>query len=104
MNCTKPKTVEEYLSNLNPTRRIQFDRINRIVKKIAGTNSITQSISYGIVVFKYQNKPLIYFGSFQKHMSLYPPTTKFTEDKPLTDKQITTIVNSLLFRLKSNLF
>ncbi len=89
-------TVADYLNDLTAPRRKQYNRVRKLVIKIAGADAITQSISYGIIAFLYHGKPLIYFGSFKKHMSLFPPTTKFTEEEPLTDKQITTMIKSLL--------
>lgn len=50
--------------------------------------------SINVIVFKYKNKPLIYWFISKAYEFVSTNNKKFTEDKPLTDKQITTIVNS----------
>lgn len=69
-------------------------------------------ISYGIPTFKHKGKPLIYFGAFKDHMSIFPAsdetikaigeelgkfrtskgTLQFTEDRPIPEVIIKQII------------
>ena len=106
-------TVKDYLSNITPPQRDEYERLRSIVNQVAP--SAEESISYGMPTFKVNNKPLIYFGAFKNHMSLFPtpgPTEKFkdklstykvskgtiqfTFDNPLPDTLIKEILTSRL--------
>jgi uncharacterized protein YdhG (YjbR/CyaY superfamily) len=106
-------TVEDYLNNITPPQRAEFEHLRNLVKEVAP--SAEESISYGMPTFKVNGKPLIYFGAFKNHMSLFPtpgPTEKFKEklktykvskgtiqftfDNPLPDALIKEIVLSRL--------
>lgn len=106
-------TVEDYLNNITPQQRDEYTRLKSIVKQVAPTSE--ESISYGMPTFKVNGKPLIYFGAFKNHMSLFPtpgPTEKFkdklasykvskgtiqfTLDNPLPDSLVTDILMSRL--------
>lgn len=106
-------TVKDYLNNITPQQRDEYERVRKIVKQIAP--NADESISYSMPTFKVNNKPLIYFGAFKKHMSLFPtpgPTEKFkdklksykvskgtiqfTFDNPLPDALIKDILISRL--------
>lgn len=106
-------TVEEYLSNITPQQRDEYEHLRALVKQIAPTAE--ESISYGMPTFKVNNKPLIYFGAFKNHMSLFPTpgpterlkdqltnykvskgTIQFTFDNPLSDSLIKDILVSRL--------
>ena len=106
-------TVNDYLSNVSPEQRKEYERLRTIVIKIAPTAE--ESISYGMPTFKINNKPLIYFGAFKNHMSLFPTpgpaerlkdklanykvskgTIQFTHDNTLSDSLIKDILLSRL--------
>ncbi|HEX7484133.1 MAG TPA: DUF1801 domain-containing protein [Candidatus Saccharimonadales bacterium] len=106
-------TVEEYLSKITPPQHDEYKRLRKLVKEIAP--AAEESISYGMPTFKVNGKPLIYFGAFKNHMSLFPtpgPTEKFkdklqpykvskgtiqfTFDNPLPDDLIKEILVSRL--------
>jgi uncharacterized protein YdhG (YjbR/CyaY superfamily) len=108
------KTVQDYLDTIDPQQRREFERLRAIVTEIAP--AATETISYGMPTFKLNGKPLIYFGAFKHHMSLFPTpgpteqlkdqltnykvskgTIQFTFDNPLPDSLIKSIV---LARLK----
>lgn len=107
-------TVQDYLDTIDPQQRREFERLRAIVTEIAP--AATETISYGMPTFKLNGKPLIYFGAFKHHMSLFPTpgpaeqlkeqltnykvskgTIQFTFENPLPDSLIKSIV---LARLK----
>lgn len=103
-------TIEEYLSNLSESQKKEFHRIRKIVKQIVP--DAEETISYGMPTFKYNKRPLLYFGAFKNHMSLFPAsgsvvsamgeklakfhtskgTLKFTQDNPISDDLVKEIV------------
>jgi uncharacterized protein YdhG (YjbR/CyaY superfamily) len=102
-------TVSDYLNNITPDQRKEYERLRTIVKGIA-PNAV-ETISYGMPTFKVNGKPLIYFGAFKHHMSLFPTpgpaeqlkdkltsykvskgTIQFTFDNPLPDSLIKDII------------
>lgn len=104
-------TVAEYLENVTPPQKAEYERIRKIVKQAAP--EAEEVISYGIPTFKYKGKYLIYFGAFKNHMSVFPGaplelkkklkgykllkgTIQFTEEKPLPGSVIKEIVLSRL--------
>lgn len=106
--------VDDYLQGITPAQQAEFQRIRSIVKQ--ATPEAEESVSYGILAFKYSKRPLLYYGAFASHMSIYPTsdtmvqaipelaayrtskgTFRYTKAKPMTDKLISAIVD---FRLK----
>ena len=63
-------TIQDYLAACTPAQKAEYERIKGIVKKYAP--SIDEVISYGIPTFKIEGKPLLYFGAFKDHMSVFP--------------------------------
>lgn len=116
--------VENYLKNISPAQKAQYERIGKIVKKIVPDAEV--SISYGIPTFKYKGKYVLYFAAFKTHMSIYPAfkelleelkdelgtfkitketlqskgTVQFTADNPVPDILIEEIVKRNLRRIK----
>lgn len=96
------KTVNEYMQNATPPQKAEFERIKSIVKKLVP--EAEESISYGIIAFKYKGKYLIYFSVAKDHMSVYPTlgtvkptkgtkgTFRFTQDKPVPEAVVKEIV------------
>jgi uncharacterized protein YdhG (YjbR/CyaY superfamily) len=99
--------VKEYLQNITPHQKAEYERIRKIVLSIAP--DAKETISYGIPTFKYKDTYLIYFGAFKNHMSVFPGapvdlkdklegykmrkgTIQFTEEKPLPDAIIKELV------------
>lgn len=94
--------IDNYLAKLEPEQRTELQRIRTFVKQ--HVPDATEGISYGLPAFKYKAKPLVYFGAFKNHMSLFPTsgptdalkealqrytvtkgTIQFTLDNPLPD-------------------
>jgi uncharacterized protein YdhG (YjbR/CyaY superfamily) len=63
-------TINDYLKNITPEQKAEFERIRKIVHSY--TENVEETISYGIPTFKYNGKHLLYFGAFKNHMSLFP--------------------------------
>lgn len=106
--------LDDYLHKLAPVQKQHFERVRKVVQSLAP--DAEELISYGVPTFKYQGRPLVYFGAFPKHMSIYPAsddmikaipeleafrtgkgTLQFTQDTPLSDGLLHKIV---AFRLK----
>jgi uncharacterized protein YdhG (YjbR/CyaY superfamily) len=103
-------TVDSYLTRITPTQKAEYERIRQIVKQ--AVPEATEYLGYGVPAFKFKGKPLLYFGAFQRHMSLYPAsdemiavvgngldklrtskgTLRFTEDNPIPEPVLREIV------------
>ena len=107
-------TVQNYLEKITPNQRAEFVRIKEIVKQVAP--NVEESISYGMPAFKYKNRPLLYFGVFKDHMSIFPGapveikdklkgyklgkgTVQFTEEKLLPEAIIKEILLSRIAKI-----
>jgi uncharacterized protein YdhG (YjbR/CyaY superfamily) len=94
--------VETYLSNVTAIQRAEYRRIRTLVSQLVP--EFEEVISYAIPTFNYKGKPLLYFGAFKNHMSIFPTpspveairerltdykvskgTIQFTDEKPLPD-------------------
>lgn len=69
MTSTHPTTIDEYIAAFPPDTQIVLNQIRAIIQKTAP--EAEESISYGMPTFKYQGKPLVYFGAFKNHIGLY---------------------------------
>lgn len=102
--------IDEYLSKLESPQRLELERIRMIVHDFVP--GVTETISYGIPVFKFKDKYLIGMDAYEDHMSIFPGsypverlqnnlrqyktskgTIQFTIENPLTEKLIAEIVN-----------
>lgn len=102
-------TIDEYLKNVTPSQKAEFERIRKIVYELVP--DAEEVISYGIPTFKYKGKYVFYFGAFKNHMSVFPGsalagsvkeklegykiakgTIQYTEDKLLPE----TIIKELI--------
>lgn len=86
--------VDEYLKSVTPGQKQALERVRGIVKQMVP--DVEEAISYGMPTFKYKGKYVVYFAAFKKHMSLFPGTLKFTEDKPLPEDVIREVVKDRL--------
>ena len=101
--------IDDYFKGINTAQRNEFERIRKIVKKVAP--EAEEVISYGMPAFKYKDKYLIGFAVFKNHSSLFPTSEpirvlkdelgdsatskgaiQFTLDKPLPESIITKLV------------
>ena len=69
------KTVAEYLAAAPPDKRAALLKLRKTIK--AAAPKATENVSYGIVGFKHNGKPLIYLGYAKDHCALYGSTGHF---------------------------
>jgi uncharacterized protein YdhG (YjbR/CyaY superfamily) len=97
----KPQTIDEYLSRLKPEQRAVLEQLRQTIH--AAAPGAEEYIGYGLAGFKFNGRPLVYFGAWEKHCALYAAsprtqkqfqkelkgfdvskgTIKFTPEKPL---------------------
>ena len=61
--------VEEYLAKLPAETRERLEALRGMVK--AQCPRAVEAIGYGLIAYKLNGHPLIYFGGFAKHIGLY---------------------------------
>jgi uncharacterized protein YdhG (YjbR/CyaY superfamily) len=64
------KTIDEYLARVPEPARSTLNKVRAAIRSAAPAET-TEAISYGIPTFKYKG-PLVAFGAFAKHCSLFP--------------------------------
>ena len=75
------KDVDAYISQFDSDVRARLLQMRELVKKEAPESK--EAISYGLVGYKLNNKPLVYFGAFAHHVGFYATPNgheKFKED------------------------
>ena len=97
----KPKTIDEYLANVNPDHRKVLQKLRQTIQTAAPTAE--ECISYGIPAFRLNRHLLVFFGAWANHCAFYPGsaamlknfqnelrnfrtskgTIRFSPDKPL---------------------
>lgn len=92
-------TIEEYLANITPSQRAEFERLRRIVR--AAVPGVEEVISYNMPGFRYNNKNLLWIGVFKHHMSLFPGTIKFTPDDPLPEATLLDLLHQRLNEIQN---
>jgi uncharacterized protein YdhG (YjbR/CyaY superfamily) len=104
------KAVEDFLAALPDDRRSALQHLRELAQ---GTcPEAVEGFGYGMPGYKYRGRPLIYFSSFKKHMSLFAVgyaginrhraeladyevragTIHFQAAKPLPDKLVKTMI------------
>ena len=97
----KPRTIDEYLERVKPEQRAALEKLRQTVHSAAP--GAEEYIGYGLAGFKFNGRPLVYFGAWEHHCALYAAspavqkkfqkelkgfavskgTIRFTPDKPL---------------------
>ncbi len=109
-------TVDEYIAKQTADVQPILIKIRNVIKKCAP--EADEMIAYGMPGYKLNNKPLVYFGAFKKHIGLYPTPSgieafrkelskyegakgsiQFPLDQPIPYDLITQIVH---YRVKEN--
>lgn len=62
-------SVDEYLGRFDGELRLQLDAVREVIRTEAP--GAVESFSYGLVGYKLNDKPLVYFGGFKKHIGFY---------------------------------
>jgi len=75
---TAPKTVAEYLAAAPRDKRVALMGLRKTIK--AAAPKATESLSYGLVGFKYNGEALVYFGYARSHCALYGSTGRFVRE------------------------
>jgi uncharacterized protein YdhG (YjbR/CyaY superfamily) len=109
------KSVQEYIGLYPKSVQSLLKQMRAMIKEVAP--DAIESISYGMPAYKYNKKPLVYFGGYAHHIGFYAtPNThiafaeklkgykqgkgavQFPLDKPLP---ITLIKSMVRFRIRS---
>ncbi len=64
-----PTTIDEYLAAVPADARAVLAALRATVRAVAP--DAAESISYGMPMFKYRGRPLIYFGAWKSHCAIY---------------------------------
>jgi uncharacterized protein YdhG (YjbR/CyaY superfamily) len=72
------QNVEDYIAQASLKARPKLIRFRSIIKELAP--QAEESISYGMPAYKL-NGPLVYFGAFKDHVSLFATASQGVKDK-----------------------
>ncbi len=61
--------VDTYIAQFNGETRQRLERLRALVRETAP--DAEESFSYGLVGYKRNSKPLVYFGGFEHHVGFY---------------------------------
>jgi uncharacterized protein YdhG (YjbR/CyaY superfamily) len=106
------KTVDDYLAKAPKEKRVALAKLRKTIK--AAAPKASESLSYGIVGYKLQRKPVAYFGYWKDHYAMYglgssvtdahaadlknylqsKGTIQFPADKPLPYRLVTSMVKA----------
>jgi len=110
MATVKPKTIDEYLARVKPEQRAVLEKLRQTIH--AAAPGAEEYIGYGLAGFKFNGRPLVYFGAWENHCAFYAAspvvqkkfqkelkgfevskgTIRFTTEKPIP----TTLVKKLV--------
>jgi len=62
--------LDDYLSNTEPEKRKQLERIRKIAKQVIP--DAEEVISYGMPTLKYKGKSCLGFNAHRDHIGIYP--------------------------------
>ncbi len=111
------KTVDAYIADYPKDVQARLKKMRQTIRKTA--RGSVESVSYGMVGYKLDGRPLVYFGGFKNHIGFFamPPARlafkkdlakyaggksaiQFQHDEPLPLKLVEKLVK---FRMKENL-
>jgi uncharacterized protein YdhG (YjbR/CyaY superfamily) len=67
--ASKPRTVDEYLAELNDPQRSALEQLRRAIK--AAAPRAAECISYGLPSYRLEARLLVSFGAAKKHCAFY---------------------------------
>jgi len=70
MTTHKPSTIDKYIDNHPPEVREILCTLRHTIHEKAP--DAAETINYGIPTFKLQNKNLVHFAAYKKHIGFYP--------------------------------
>lgn len=113
-------TIQAYLNLQEESSKQVLSHIDNLIRSTVP--AAEPSISYGMPAYKYRGKPLIYYGSFKGHVSLFPTsgpiaalqpklkkfqtgkgTLQFTPQDPLPDDLIVEILRARIDQIDSTI-
>lgn len=77
----KNPEVDEYIAQFNAETMQRLNAMRSAIHEVSPDS--TEAISYGLVGYKRNGKPLVYFGGFEKHIGFYATPNgheKFVDD------------------------
>lgn len=118
--ATRVKTVEDYLAAAPEEKQATLQKLRQEIK--AAAPKASESVSYGIVGYKLERKPVVYFGYWKAYYSLYgmgnrvtkahaaelkdylqsKGTIQFPADRPLPYRLITKMVKARVTEIKKS--
>jgi uncharacterized protein YdhG (YjbR/CyaY superfamily) len=111
----RPTTVDAYLAALPPDQRGALQKLRAQIK--AAAPGAVEYIGYGLAGFKFEGRPLLYFGAATHHCALYGAlnaarladklegfkqskgTVRFTPDRPIPAAVVKALVKA---RIEAN--
>ena len=102
--------VNKYIQTLSKFQLEEFQKVQKMIERLLP--NVELSVSYGVLAYKYNKKPVIYFGGFKNHTSIFPAsdemvstvgpelepfrsskgTLQFSESNPLPDQLLQKII------------
>ena len=74
----QPSSVDEYIKHANPATREKLREFRRIITGAAP--GAEEKIAYGMPAY-HLNGPLVYFGGFKNHVSLFATASRRVKEK-----------------------
>jgi uncharacterized protein YdhG (YjbR/CyaY superfamily) len=75
--CVIRSAVDDYLAAAPKDKQATLKKLRRTIK--AAAPKATEGMNYGIVGFKLQRKPVVYFGYWKAHYALYGMGSRVTK-------------------------
>jgi uncharacterized protein YdhG (YjbR/CyaY superfamily) len=108
----KPKNIDEYLALTKPEQRATLEKLRQTIH-LAAPGAV-EYIGYGLAGFKFNGRPLVYFGAWENHCAFYAAspavqkkfqkelkgfeaskgTIKFTPEKPLPTALVKALIKT----------
>lgn len=70
-----PKSVDEYIAAQPKTVRPKLEQVRAAIKR--AVPEAVEGIGYGMPGYKLHGKPMLYFGTFKEHYSLFAASGTF---------------------------
>jgi uncharacterized protein YdhG (YjbR/CyaY superfamily) len=116
--ATRVKTVNDYLAAAPKEKQATLTKLRQTIK--AAAPKASESVSYGIVGYKLERKPVVYFAYWKAYYSVYgmgsrvtkahaaelkdylqsKGTIQFPADKPLPYRLVTKMVKARVSEIK----
>ena len=70
--------IDDYLTNVEPSKRQELERIRTLAKKIVP--DAEESIGYGMPTLTYRGKSFLGFNAHKQHIGIYPYSGQVIEE------------------------